>query len=266
MDGRGQQVARAQARHADDTDFLPDLLDLLRRPPEPLDPYDPHGSKSRWVLWGFAAAAAIGTGALVGLMIEGHAPASPVTSVVAMHVAAGPLPATSVVVDPTTIELAIVRPSLVETALLAAAQAPSTPSSLATPQPAEPLPSLVEPALLAAMQAPSTPSALPASQPSEPLPSLAEPALPAAAQAPSTPSTLLGPQPAEPLPVAARHVVTIAPSGAYLRTAPSLSSGVLWKAPKGTSLRVVGEEGNWLRVTTPSGARTGWMHRSVVGD
>ncbi len=65
---------------------------------------------------------------------------------------------------------------------------------------------------------------------------------------------------------APRRVVTTAPSGANMRTTPSLSGTVLWKAPIGTSLQVIGEEGNWLRVATPVGERAGWMHRSVVGN
>jgi hypothetical protein len=70
----------------------------------------------------------------------------------------------------------------------------------------------------------------------------------------------------EPPPQAERLVVTAAPSGANMRAMPSLAGAVLWKAPNGTPLRVTEEEGNWLRVATHSGARAGWMHRSVLSD
>ncbi len=73
------------------------------------------------------------------------------------------------------------------------------------------------------------------------------------------------PRPPEP-PRAERQVVTTAQSGANMRAAPSPSGAVLWRAPRGTALRVIGEEGRWLHVATPSGERTGWMHRSVVDD
>jgi hypothetical protein len=73
-------------------------------------------------------------------------------------------------------------------------------------------------------------------------------------------------QPTEPPARTERQVVTTAPSGANMRGTPSLAGAVLWKAPIGTPLRVIEEEGNWLRVATPTGARAGWMHRSVVGE
>lgn len=95
-----------------------------------------------------------------------------------------------------------------------------------------------------------------------PLPALAQ-ALPP--QAPK-PTDAERPGPVEMPSQAPRRVVTTAPSGANMRTTPSLSGTVLWKAPIGTTLQVIGEDGNWLRVATPVGERAGWMHRSVVGD
>jgi uncharacterized protein YgiM (DUF1202 family) len=74
------------------------------------------------------------------------------------------------------------------------------------------------------------------------------------------------PRPTEPPPRVERQVVTTAPSGANMRAAPSTSSAVLWKAPRGTSLQVIGEEGSWLQVAAPARERTGWIHRSVVRD
>jgi uncharacterized protein YgiM (DUF1202 family) len=82
------------------------------------------------------------------------------------------------------------------------------------------------------------------------------------------PETSPVPQPrsAEPSGPAVREVVTTARSGANMRSAPSMSSTVVWTAPNGTRLRVAGEEGSWLQVATPNGERTGWMHDSVVTE
>jgi uncharacterized protein YgiM (DUF1202 family) len=96
-------------------------------------------------------------------------------------------------------------------------------------------------------------------------PAVVEPAV-TTALPPLPPLATPTPQTAEPPAPTERRVVTTAPSGANMRATPSLSSAVVWKAPKGTLLRVTGEEGNWLRVAMPSGARAGWIHRSVVAD
>jgi hypothetical protein len=89
-----------------------------------------------------------------------------------------------------------------------------------------------------------------------------------AAPRPEADDVLVMPHPrsAEPAAPALREVVTTAKSGANMRSAPAMSSNVLWTAPSGTRLRVEEEDGSWLQVVTPNGERAGWMHRSVVAD
>jgi hypothetical protein len=74
------------------------------------------------------------------------------------------------------------------------------------------------------------------------------------------------PQVVAPPPLPPREVVTIGSSGSNLRAWPSLSGQVLWTAPRGTRLLVGEEDGIWVRVRTPGGERSGWMHRSVLAD
>ncbi|MGG5822120.1 SH3 domain-containing protein [Falsiroseomonas sp. HW251] len=45
-----------------------------------------------------------------------------------------------------------------------------------------------------------------------------------------------------------------------------MSGAVVWTAPLGTRLQIVGQQGVWLNVTTPGGEHRGWIHRSLLRD
>lgn len=127
------------------------------------------------------------------------------------------------------------------------------------PPPVAPVAEVVVPRV----PAPATPAPALAAQPVAPV--AARPPSPVP-PAPEAVATVPEPQPASAPEPAVREVVTTGRSGSNLRSAPSMSGAVLWTAPRGTRLRVAGEEGSWLQVATPDGDRAGWMHRSVVEE
>lgn len=66
------------------------------------------------------------------------------------------------------------------------------------------------------------------------------------------------------LPAAAQQMVSIQGSAVNLRAGPRANAEVLWEVTRGYPLKVVGQQGRWLRVQDFENDRA-WVARSLTG-